>query len=98
LYLNHFLRYSPHPTNAPTACKEQKSFCAKVYDAITGTSIKCVILDQIIAARNATLFQRSLNAGLAFSLDGELLKLLDSILMQFTNNSVLASVPPESHL
>jgi hypothetical protein len=48
---------------------EQKSFCAKVYDAVTGISIKCVILDQIIAVRANR--QRSLEQGYSYILDGE---------------------------
>ncbi|KAL3805312.1 hypothetical protein HJC23_009019 [Cyclotella cryptica] len=32
--------------------EEQKRFCAIVYDAVTAVSIKCVILDQIISARD----------------------------------------------
>eukprot|EP00804_Cyclotella_cryptica_P019763 CCRYP_009664-RA/>CCRYP_009664-RA protein AED:0.11 eAED:0.11 QI:135/1/0.94/1/1/1/17/0/2177 len=39
---------------------EQKSFCAKVYNSISGISIRCVLLDQIIAVRNTELSQRGL--------------------------------------
>eukprot|EP00804_Cyclotella_cryptica_P019739 CCRYP_009662-RC/>CCRYP_009662-RC protein AED:0.09 eAED:0.09 QI:0/0.95/0.95/1/0.95/0.95/22/166/2740 len=47
---------------------EQKSFCAKVYNAISGVSIRCVILDQIIAVRDTTVSQRGLTA-LGYTLD-----------------------------
>jgi hypothetical protein len=38
---------------------EQKNFCGKIYEAITGISIKCVILDQIIATRERRSLQTS---------------------------------------